>query len=78
MSRSGCATETRVGDDRASIRWCAECGDFHLTLGHVQISLTGNQFIHLHSLINQAMQRASSQERQSQGNQAADLKPRVH
>ena len=62
MSRNRCTTENRVGHAGASIRWCVECGDFHLSLGFIQISLTADQFTHLHSLVNEAMYRIGKQE----------------
>jgi hypothetical protein len=80
MSRDRCTTETRVGNAGASIRWCSECGDFHLSLGFVQISLTSDQFTYLHSLINEVMQRVVEQQRKSPETveENADLKPRLH
>jgi len=84
MSRSRCVNETRVGHSGASIRWCSECGDFHLSLGFVQISLTSDQFTHLHSLVNETMQQVFRQRSQTQAQsekkveEEADSKPRLH
>jgi hypothetical protein len=80
MSRERCATETCVGSAGASIRWCSGCGVFHISLGFVQISLTFDQFTHLHSLINEAMQRVVKQQRESPETveENASLKPRFH
>lgn len=80
MSRNRCTTETRVGHAGASIRWCVECGDFHLSLGFVQISLTADQFTHLHSLVNEAMQLVVRKQSQNQENveENIDLKARFH
>lgn len=79
MSRLACAGEMRVGHNGASIRWCSECGDFHLALGYVQISLTSSQFIQLHSLINDAMQQVIKQQAKGPGQKEAfRVKPHIH
>jgi hypothetical protein len=78
MSREACAGEMRVGHNGASIRWCSECGDFHLALGYVQISLTSSQFSELHSLINDAMRQVTKQQTRKSEEEGIRVKPQIH
>lgn len=80
MSRNRCASESHVGRVGASIHWCAGCGNVHLSLGFVQISLTTDQFTHFHSLLNEAMQQIVRQQaqRQESGDGNTELPLRFH
>ena len=66
MSRSGCAIEHMAGNPVAQLAWCSACGSFHLSIGFIQISLTLEQFTHLHLLINHAMQAVAQRRERPQ------------
>lgn len=63
MSESRCPLETLAGESGVHIGWCPDCGTFHLSMGFVRLKLTGQQFQHLHGLLNVALGQLS--ERQS-------------